>query len=261
MSVRTLTPLAALVTAALLAPPADAKVTATRSAKKIAQAIVTHRSQLAGARWVKLPPRGNPAAISTTPLVSFPRAGNSFGVLSSGDAALIDTPNDSDATSNDNGGLTYRGTRDTVTLRVDVNVPRGAKCLSFQFRFLSEEFPEFVGSDYNDAFLAELDRNDWSGHGGSPKISAPHNFAFARHKHLISVNGTGDFAVTKARAGGTTYDAGTRRLRASHPVTPGRHSVYFTIFDQGDRDYDSSVVIDGLNANHRTPCTSGASLD
>jgi hypothetical protein len=30
-------------------------------------------------------------------------------------------------------------------MRVDLRVPAGTKCLSFDSRFLSEEYPEFVG--------------------------------------------------------------------------------------------------------------------
>ncbi len=260
MPVRTLTTLVALLGVAVLTPAADASVKATRSAKKVARAIARHPRLVRSARWVKLPPNGNPAAIATSKLVGFPRNGRSYGVLSSGDATLLDDPNDSEATSSDNGGRLYRGTRDTVVLRIDLQVPRRARCLSVKFRFLSEEFDEFVGSDFNDAFIAEVDRSTWRSKAGDPTIRAPRNFAAVRHDRLISVNQTGDFAVTADRARGTTYDAATRRLRASTPITPGRHRVYLTIFDQGDRQYDSSVVLDGLDANTRRPCRSGASL-
>jgi hypothetical protein len=241
---------------------ADGAVTGTRDAERVAKAMATKPSVVRGARFVKLPPRGRPAAVSSTKLVGFPRAGKTFGVLSSGNATRIDNENAEEDLSFNNGGVRYRGTRDTVVLRVDLQVPSNARCLSFSFRFLSEEYNEFINTDFNDAFVAELDRNTWSGSGTeSAIVKAPHNFAFARSNKLITVNSTGDFNVTDSRARGTTYDAGTRRLRASRRITPGRHSVYFTIFDQGDREFDSSVVLDGLAVNRRTPCVSGASLD
>lgn len=241
---------------------AGAAVDGTRSAERVARAVASDPDVVRGARFVKLPPRGLRAAVSTSKLVGFPRGGRSFGVLSTGNATRIDNLNDSEDLSFNNGGVRYRGTRDTVVLRVDLQVPRSARCLSFSFRFLSEEYNEFIGTDFNDAFVTELDRHSWSGSGTeSAIVKAPHNFAFARNKRLITVNSTGDFNVTNSRAGGTTYDAGTRRLRASRRITPGRHSVYFSIFDQGDRQYDSSVVIDGLAVNRRLPCVSGARLD
>lgn len=242
--------------------PAEAAVTGTRNATSIARAMATSPSIVRSARFVKRPPRGIPAAVSTSKLVGFPRKGNSFAVLSSGNATRIDNENAEEDLSFNNGGFRYRGTRDTVVLRVDLQVPSYARCLSFSFRFLSEEYNEFIDTEFNDAFLAELDRNTWSGSGTqSAIVKAPNNFAFARNKRLITVNSTGDFNVTDSRARGTTYDAGTRRLRASRRITPGRHSVYFTIFDQGDRQYDSAVVLDALTAGRRLPCVAGASLD
>ena len=60
-----------------------------------------------------------------------------------------------------------RGARDVTIMRIRVHVPQGANCLSFRFKFLSEEFPEFVGSEFNDAFIAEV--------GHSPTWSAGSN--------------------------------------------------------------------------------------
>jgi hypothetical protein len=250
----------ALAACALSAAPATAAVTHTRSATKVAKAIATRPSQVVSARWLHLPPEGRPAAVGTTRLVGFPRAGRSFAVLSTGDATAIDDPNADEALSNDLNGPPVRGARDATVLRVDVRVPRGARCLSVAFRFLSDEFDEFVESPFNDAFVAELGRSSWTALGGD-RVRATRNFAFDRERQLISVNRTGDFSVTRERARGTTYDGGTRRLRASKPVRPGLQRVFFSIFDQGDRQYDSSVVLDQLSANRRRPCRSGAALD
>lgn len=242
------------------AQSAEASVQSTRSASRVAKAIVKTPGQYAGAQWLKLPPRGRPAAVASTPLLSFPRSGKTYGLLSTGRASAITLPNYTSSLSNNNGGSPFRGTRDTVILRIDINAPKSAKCLSLGFRFLSDEYPEFVDSDYNDAFIAELDRSNWTALTGGPKIKAPGNFAKVRFNRNVSVNGAGEYAVTPSRAFRTTYDAGTRRLRASTPITPGRHSVFLSIFDQGDHQYDSTVMLDRLVASNRTPCVSGSSL-
>ncbi len=67
--------------------------------------------------------------------------------------------------------------------------------------------------------------------------------------------------MTRRFARGTTFDGATRLLRASTPITPGRHRLYLSIFDQGDRIYDSAVFLDNLRANRRTPCRSGLAVE
>ena len=47
-------------------------------------------------------------------------------------------------------------------------------------------------------------------------------------------------------AAGTTYDGATPALTAATPLTPGMHSLYLSIFDQGDHVYDSAVFVDNL---------------
>jgi hypothetical protein len=95
----------------------------------------------------------------------------------------------------------------------------------------------------------------------NPRIAAPGNFAADATGNPISVNAVGDESVKASRARGTTYDAATPRLRASTSVSPGRHILYMSIFDQGDRSYDSAVFIDRLTLNRRQPCESGAVKD
>jgi hypothetical protein len=159
------------------------------------------------------------------------------------------------------GGVRIRGARDVTILRIRVAVPKQANCLSFRFKFLSEEYPEYVGSEFNDAFLAEIDHSpNWKASDNqSPAISAPDSFATTRRgKDIISVNGTGVAKVSRGAAKGTTYDAATGKLRASTPVKPGRPALlYLSLFDQGDRQYDSAVFIDRLLVRKAKKCKSG----
>ena len=262
-TVRTVLVLATTGCVAAGAPAlARAEVTPTRDAVAAARALADDPTLVTSAAFTALPPSGSPAAVSTTALGEFPTSGSSYTILSTGNAAVATSPNRAPDTSSDNGGAPMRGARDVTTLRVDFDVPTTASCLSIRFRFYSEEFPEYVGAIYNDAFIAELDASTWDASGTTrPAIRAPRNFAFDTRGNPISVNSVGPVSVSRSQASGSTYDAATQRLRASTPITPGPHSLYLTIFDQGDRAYDSTVLIDRLTLSNLTPCAAGAAAD
>ena len=241
---------------------ANAAVTPSRDALALAKAMAQKPSIVSSASFVDIPPNGNPAAIATTPLGGFPRSGATYAILGSGDVTRAESPNSGGDLSTENGGPIVRGARDVVTLRINLRVPANSNCLSFRSRFYSEEFPEYVGSAYNDAFIAELDKSTWDASGTtSPTIVAPDNFAKDELGRNISVNAAGIASVSAGLASGTTYDAATRALRASTPITPGAHSLYLTIFDQGDQIYDSAVFLDRLSVNNQTPCNAGLAAD
>jgi Bacterial Ig-like domain (group 1) len=147
-------------------------------------------------------------------------------------------------------------------LQTDLLVQPGANCLTFDFKFFSEEFQEFVGTQFNDAFIAELDTSNWTTSGST--ISAPNNFAFDPVGNVISINAAGVTSMTAANALGTTYDGATPLLSASTQVTPGAHSLYLSIFDQGDQIYDSAVFLDNLRVgfvpNPAVNCRPGAQV-
>src|SRR5581483_1331717 len=234
--------------ALLFGTSAGAAITPTASPTIVASAIVATPGLVKGAAFDSKPRAGKTAAVSSTPLALFPRVGPTFAILSTGDATLASAPNRAADTGVEAGGDHVRGDTDfdVTILRIDLQVPQGANCLSVDFRFLSEEYPEFVGQEFNDAFVAELDTSDWTTRGST--ILAPRNFAFDSRHRPISVNSTGSASVSPANAAGTTYDAATGLLTASTPVTPGAHKVYFSIFDQGDDLFDSAVFLDRLAA-------------
>jgi hypothetical protein len=238
---------------------AQAVITPTTDALAFARAIADRPSEVVGAAFETRPPRTG-AAISTTRLGQFPTSGPSFGLLSTGDPRNASAPNSSPGTGTELLN-SARGVEDVTVLRIDLNAPASARCLSVRFRYYSEEFPEFVGDFFNDAFIAELDRSTWNVPAGGPGVSAIDNFAFDVQGRPLAVNSVGPTSAAAARAADTTYDAGTRRLRASIPITPGRHSLYLSIFDQGDRIFDSTAAIDRLTLDQLNPCTRGAVVD
>jgi hypothetical protein len=140
--------------------------------------------------------------------------------------------------------------------------PEEGQLLSFRFRFLSDEYPEFVGDEFNDAFIAELNASNWTAATKQdPSIDAPRNFAVTTDRQPIRINRAGATAMTAARAKGTTYDGATRILRASTRVNRATRHLYLSIFDQGDRVYDSAVFIDKLIVGRRSRCATGVAVE
>jgi hypothetical protein len=252
-----------LSAAAALAAPASASAAVTPSRDEAA--VATALSAPAGAgvtvarSWVRIAPAGNPAAISDGLLGGFPTNGSSFAVLSSGDAAKADPANTS--VGDENGGAPEPaprvGVEDLTTLRLDLRVPAGVNCAAFSFRFLTDEEPG--DPTYNDGFVAELDTPDWEVNGQG-QVVAPSNFAFDASRTVISVNSTGSTGLTPEQASGTAFGVATSRLTAATPIAPGPHSLYFSIFDQGDAIFDSAVFLDDLDLQQRPAgeCVRGA---
>lgn len=252
----------------LVATTAHAAITGvprtTAGAVQLANAMAADPSIVAGSSFDAVPPAGEPHGVGDTALGGFPTNGTTYAVLTTGSAALADDANVAPDSGVGLGGGNVRGdsTYDVTVLTVELAVPAGANCLSFNFKFLSEEFPEYVGREYNDAFIAELDSSTWSANGSV--ITAPGNFAFDASGNAISVNSSGPTSMTAADAAGTTYDGATKTLSAAKTVTPGTHTLYLSIFDQGDDIYDSAVFVDNLMVgfvpNPSVNCAPGAQL-
>ena len=228
----------------------------------LAQAMVVDPSTLASAEFLAVPPSGTPNGTSDT-LSFFPTHDTSFGILTSGNVLIADDSNTAgNSGSSDSGpALPERGSTafDVTILQIDLNTPAGANCLRLDFAFYSEEFPEYVGSAFNDAFIAELDQSTWV---ANSTIQAPDNFAFDQDGNVVSINSTGEARMNDINASGTTYDGATVLLQAATQVTLGAHSLYLSIFDQGDHIYDSAVFVDNIRfetvANPATDCMPGA---
>ena len=242
--------------AALYASPAQAAVNGTDNAMDLANALATGPVLAAGLDAAPVDPADPiyPAGIGDSPLGGFPTAGATFTVLTSGDATLADNPNDSGGKTGSNS--TYnnpsRGNaKDPLTLAVQVDVPAGSNCLVFDYKFLSEEFPEYVNQGFNDAFIAELDTSNWSV-AADNTIAAPGDFA-APAGDRVSVDSVGPTAVAEVNSVGTTYDAATGLLTTKHVADPGAHTLILSIFDNGDAILDSAVFVDNLRFTSEPP--------
>ena len=170
-----------------LVAPALTTITPS-SALAIAQAIASSSVTVTGASF-ETQPSGTPNGVSTSALTGFPLDGADYGILTSGDVGSVDQFGT--FASTDDGGGNVRGDSDydVSILKMDLTIPTGANCLSFNFKFFSEEFPDYVSSSVNDAFIAELDTSNWT--ASSSVITAPNNFAFDSSGDVVSVNSSG----------------------------------------------------------------------
>ena len=231
-------------------------------AAALAAAMVRDPATLSGASFTAVTTQGAPNGTSTA-LDEFPTHGSTFGVLTSGDASLADDPNDSTGSGESNNGPNVRGDTDfdVTVLKIDLVAPAGINCLRLDLAFYSEEYPEYVGS-FNDAIIAELDTSTWTTSGQA--ITAPGNFAFDATGDVISVNSSGATSMSAAHAVGTTYDGATVLLRAATQVTPGAHSLFLSVFDQGDHVLDSAAFIDNIHfvtvGDPSVDCAEGAEV-
>ncbi len=227
----------------------------TDTPQAVAQAMGIRTSDLVSASLNGSDARG--VGIGTTPLDNyFPTEGNTFAILSTGLAENADDPNDSGSLSFELDGLNNSQGNDLVQLALRLRVPQNMNCASFDFAYFSEEFPEWVGSRYNDTFTAELGGTNLIISG--TQVVAPLNFAFDTEGNILSINTV--FGVISDTA--TTYDGGTSLLRAQTPVTPGATvDIVFSVQDLGDSIYDSAVFLDKFFWSNDPSCGGGAQED
>lgn len=227
----------ALLVVVIPSDPAAAAITHAATAQPISDAITV--ASISPATYTVIAGTGQPNGTSNSTLAGFPRHGTTFGILTTGNVNFADDPNNSSFTSANNGQTNVRGT-DTVydlsVMRID-GLRGGDGCsLTFDYRLLTEEHPEWIGLGYNDVFVAELDQNSWTSNGGA--LSAPNAFA---------VQAVDSSAMSPSEAAGTTYDGATTLLTASVPLPQSvDRSLFLSIADRGDGGGDSAVFIDKL---------------
>jgi hypothetical protein len=204
-------------------------------------------------------------AVFVTPTLAslggFPVQSDSFAVISTGGAANAFLPNLSNSLSTVLSGLNTSEPEDLVQLTLTLNVPPTSTHWAVNWKFFSEEFPEFVGSAFNDAFLIETPSSSFTLSGAN--ITAPNNVAFDPSGALVTVNTTGAVGMTSGNAAGTTYDGATEKLTTVGLIPPGASTItlVFSVMDLGDSIYDTTVFLDNfrfVSAAAPTPVQGGS---
>jgi len=183
------------------------------------------------------------------------------------------------------------GTNDVIDVKLTIKAPPNATGFTFDFDFYSSEWPEFVCSEFNDGFVAYLSAKGFNG-------GKPENISFDSKKNPVSVNNgffdrctpnaitgcMGDKRATSVCPGGAGELAGTGFgiegrfcgggvtgaktasggatgwLTSTAPVEPGEtFTLEFIIWDTGDAQRDSSVLLDKFRWVGGAPVAVGTS--
>jgi len=154
-----------------------------------------------------------------------------------------------------------------ITLKVPINVTG----FSFDFIFLSSEYPEWVCSRYNDTFYALVDnepqlnggqRTNISFDNQNNEITVNNGFFEPAPNWTASISGTGyeiaeSFPICGLGSGVPNctppnpcpafQGSATGWLRTTAPLTPGETvTLTFSVHDEGDGVLDSAVVLDNF---------------
>ncbi len=141
---------------------------------------------------------------------------------------------------------------DTQQLSIQFTAPTNAVGFSFDFVYISSEYPEWVGEGFNDTFYAILDRPStgerinisFDDYGAEIEVDN----AFFEDPPVTNLAGTG-YSDTCLNEIGTTTICGssTGWLRTSWEIEPREEfTLTFSIHDEGDGIYDSMVILDNF---------------
>ena len=228
---------------------------ATKSMMSAAAAAAPSSSEMADA--VELSPGSvqsvtvnadsSATAVTSDALNGFPTAGPSYLYLSTGAAAPAGgSADDVFYSTNLPGAPGGADGNDLTQVTFDLKPPANASCIALDFSMLSEEYPDFVGSSYNDIFTAEINESIFQIDPNSQnQVISPNNFAYDEGGAPLSINTT-PFSPSPD----TVFNGVTPGLTASAPIeldlATQRMKLILSIQDLGDSIYDSAVFVDNV---------------
>ncbi len=169
-----------------------------------------------------------PAPLSTTPV-----DGNCAS-----NPALVGTGDCSNTIARhfENGGTA----NDYAELRLEAVVPAQSTSFSYDFAFLTTEYPFYFGSEFNDMYLAWLESERWT---GNISFDADGDAVTLNTSLLDRLDNSGDLAELVGTC--LRHHAATSWLSTTAPVVPGEQiTVVFAIFDATDSILDTYAFLD-----------------
>lgn len=218
----------------------------------------------------------------STSIGSFGYTGTNFGiksgiimttgtVINNGNGPQGPNNNANAGFDNGSGGLTQlsdlvggTATYNAAVLQFDF-IPY-SDTVRFKYSFASEEYPEYVGSKFNDVFAFFISGPGISGQqniaklpNGTPvtinNVNATSNSAF------FIDNGDGTQSPYNSSADYIQYDGFTRPLEAVSKVQCGqKYHLVIAIADVGDGKWDSGIFLEANSLQSKTPIDITSSL-
>jgi uncharacterized repeat protein (TIGR01451 family) len=241
------------------------KVTAgSTDAWDLATAILTNHTALINAQYADNDPDGDRQVVVLSSLGTMvPIEGSTFLFMSTGIAGQVPVTTDGMSPGDERGTYFIKqngNPRDEASLTMELVVPPFMHYLYYDFQFFTTEYPDYIGTKYNDEFTVTVD---------SPSQGIT--------THSIDVSG-GDFVLTSFDIPGTGFDIFAKDLHTGEPTDPsdvdiltrvpanpgadagataliGREhpvspheiiTITFNICDIGDNQLDSAVFIDNV---------------
>jgi hypothetical protein len=163
---------------------------------------------------------------------------------------------------------------DSAGLYVKIRVPSNAKSFSYEHFFLTQEFPRWVCSKYNDFFVTLMTPTPAGLEDANIAFDSKGNTIGVNSGDLFQVCNPGDYDIADGAANrhydcpqgpkalkgtGKRYEGfsflgqtqppsgGTGWLTTTAPVTGGQEiTLHFTVWDSGDGALDSTVLLDNF---------------
>jgi hypothetical protein len=180
-------------------------------------------------------------------------------ILSSGNIASAAGPNLADDTTTDNGTagdadlnviVAPQTTHDAAVLQFDF-VPTSST-VNFRYVFGSEEYNEFVGSQFNDVFAFYIDGVNVALLPGTSTAVAINTVNLTTNSSFYHNNEPSSLGIPTPF--GTSFDGFTTVLTATVTLTPNvSHHIKLVVADTSDSILDSAVFLEAASFVAATP--------
>ena len=249
-------------TSVFLIITSDKAYAGSYNGQDLALAILENQSTLIGSSYTDTDQSGHRQATILSSLGTMtPTHGSTFALFSTG-AAGYNPSTTNEANPGDERGTWFQGgkyghPRDESELIMTLQVPPYMHYLYYDIQFFSTEYPEYVGTQYNDDVVITVNSPSQGISTYSIDINSGY-FVWDSH----GIPGTGfDVFAQSGWPGGVDWldttprtpgaDAGATDLipigGESHPVSPFEEiTVTINIKDCGDNLFDSAAFIDNL---------------